>query len=411
MKDSSDTSLASLTDYRRLKLSDVAQKVNVNVDRETTSLNRFVAGEHMRTDNLRITDWGTIGDNYLGPAFNKMFKAGQILYGSRRTYLRKVAVPHFDGICANTTFVLESKGDDLLPQLLPFVMQSSAFNEHAIRESRGSTNPYVNWKDIAKYEFDAPARPEDQRRIAQLILATEDSIQKQERLLEETADFRKVLLRELLSEGLWHKKFKQTQIGKIPESWQLTKLTNVSDIHYGLGQTPEFDSLGIPMVRATDIKKGRIVSGTVKCVRQESIPKKRDPYLKKGDLLVVRSGAYTGDAAMYDGRWNIAIAGYDLVVSPMMSKINPEFLAFYILGETAQGYFRSQRDRSAQPHINSKQVGETIIPLPSLQEQQRIAALLTGTDNVIDKGQQTIKATKALKKELIDDFLSKKVPA
>src|SRR5436190_22767014 len=117
--------------WRSVAFGDVVRLVKERVNPKTAGLDRFVAGEHMDTDDLRIRRWGSIGDGYLGPAFHMRFKPGQVLYGSRRTYLRKVAVADFEGITANTTFVLEPKDATvLLPELLPFIMQTEPFHEH-----------------------------------------------------------------------------------------------------------------------------------------------------------------------------------------------------------------------------------------------------------------------------------------
>ncbi len=122
MSITAETALKTETDtgelkpgWRVVRFGDVVRDVKVTVDPETSGLERYVAGEHMNTDDLHIRQWGTIGDGYLGPAFHRKFVKGQVLYGSRRTYLRKVAFADFDGICANTTFVLEPKDDGLLP--------------------------------------------------------------------------------------------------------------------------------------------------------------------------------------------------------------------------------------------------------------------------------------------------------
>lgn len=93
--------------YPLVKFGDVVRQVKDKVDPQTAGLERFVAGKHMDTDNLHIRRWGDVGDGYLGPAFHMRFKPGQVLYGSRRTYLRKVAVAEFEGITANTTYVIE----------------------------------------------------------------------------------------------------------------------------------------------------------------------------------------------------------------------------------------------------------------------------------------------------------------
>lgn len=285
---------------------------------------------------------------------------------------------------ASTEFIPICTDEDVESEFIYYLCHSDFVVLKAKRLVSGSTpsRQRVDRKSFSQIHVPIPPRSEQQA-IARILKSLQETKAARQREIELEHERKTALMQHLFTYGIQGEITKQTEIGEMPESWQVTKLVDVSDIRYGLGQPPEFDRCGIPMVRATDIKKGRIVSGTIKCVRQDSVPKSRDPYLKKGDLLVVRSGAYTGDAAMYDGVWRTAIAGYDLVVSPMMAKINPEFLAFYILGETAQSYFRSQRDRSAQPHLNSKQLGETHIPLPSLQEQIEVKNVLQALERRI----------------------------
>ena len=152
--------------WRLVKFGDLVRKVNNRVDPESSGISRYVAGEHMDSDNLNITRWGLVGDGYLGPAFTMRFQPGQVLYGSRRTYLRKVAVSDFEGICANTTFVLETKSDDLLQEFLPHVMSTERFHTHSISKSKGSVNPYINFVDLNDYEFALPPIAEQHRIVA-----------------------------------------------------------------------------------------------------------------------------------------------------------------------------------------------------------------------------------------------------
>ena len=164
--------------WTAVAFGDVVRQVKDKVDPKEAGLGRYIAGQHMDTDDLRIRRWGVIGVDYLGPAFHMRFKPGHVLYGSRRTYLRKVALADFEGITANTTYVLEPKDPDvLLPELLPFIMQSESFNAHSKRESKGSVNPYVNFSDLAWYEFSLPPL-EEQQRIAEALQASEGSIRR-----------------------------------------------------------------------------------------------------------------------------------------------------------------------------------------------------------------------------------------
>ena len=164
--------------WRMVKFGDVVRQCKESVDRESNPFERYVEGGHMDSENIHIRRWGEFGTDYVGPAFHRIFRKGQVLYGSRRTYLKKVAVADFEGITANTTFVCETKDQNVFMQeLLPFLMLSDSFTEHSIRESKGSTNPYINWPDIAKFEFPLPPLDE-QKRIAEILWAADEVVEK-----------------------------------------------------------------------------------------------------------------------------------------------------------------------------------------------------------------------------------------
>lgn len=168
--------------WRWVRFGDVVRQSKEKADPDTSGLERYVAGDHMDTDDLRLRRWGEIGSGYLGPAFHMRFKPGQVLYGSRRTYLRKVAVADFDGICANTTFVLEPKNpNELFSEFLPFLMQTDAFNAFSVKNSKGSVNPYINFSDLAEFEFTLP--PIDaQANLVEALVGFEESLESTESL-------------------------------------------------------------------------------------------------------------------------------------------------------------------------------------------------------------------------------------
>ena len=140
-----------------VKFGDFVKEVKINIDRNNNPYEYYVAGDHMDSEDLTIRRKGTFATDDVGPAFTRLFKPGQILYGSRRTYLKKVAVADFEGICSNTTFVLETKDESKLRQrLLPFIMLTDDFTKWSISKSKGSTNPYILFSDLANYEFELP---------------------------------------------------------------------------------------------------------------------------------------------------------------------------------------------------------------------------------------------------------------
>ena len=167
---------------------DLVKEVKNKVDRDNNPYDYFIAGDHMDTDELHLLRRGVFAGNDVGPAFIRIFKPGQVLYGSRRTYLRKVAVADFEGVTANTTFVLESKDEKILLQrLLPFIMQA---------------DPYVLFSDLADYEVELPDI-DKQCELADLLWAMDDVRMSYQNLISATD----ALVKSQFIEPAFHKDF------------------------------------------------------------------------------------------------------------------------------------------------------------------------------------------------------------
>ena len=184
--------------WKLVKFGDIAIQQKKSIDRENTLVTRYVKGEHMYSEDLHLREWGNLTDEYLGPAFIRKFEEGDILYGSRRTYLRKVVLAPFDGVTSNTTFVIKANEKRIDKRLLPFLMMSEGFTQHSIRNSKGSVNPYVNWKDLAGYEFLLPPK-ELQAEIANLLWSAEEVLQTHIEGLQKVKISRQVYFEESVS--------------------------------------------------------------------------------------------------------------------------------------------------------------------------------------------------------------------
>lgn len=143
-------------------------------DPEGDGFDRYIGLEHIDPGELRVRRWGDVAD---GVTFTNVFCPGQVLFGKRRAYQRKVAVAEFSGVCSGDIYVLEPKGNALLPELLPFICQTDAFFDHAVGTSAGSLSPRTNWKSLADFEFALPPI-EEQRRIADALVATQLTLNK-----------------------------------------------------------------------------------------------------------------------------------------------------------------------------------------------------------------------------------------
>jgi type I restriction enzyme S subunit len=153
---------------KKVNYADVTEKLMRRIEPVSYGIERIVAGENLESEDLKIRTWGVVGKDVLGPAFHVLFKPGDILYGSRRTYLKKVSFADFEGVCANTTYVIRAKENILLQDLIKHIMLSSRFTQYSIGVSKGSTNPYINWKDLDDFAFELPDL-EVQREIANAL--------------------------------------------------------------------------------------------------------------------------------------------------------------------------------------------------------------------------------------------------
>ena len=114
---------------------------------------RFVGLEFIEADNFQLQGWGEIAN---GTTFSKRFVKGDVLFGKRRAYLKKVAVADFDGICSGDILVIRAKAKKMLQGLLPYYISADAFIQHAISTSAGSLSPRTKWKDLADLEVSIP---------------------------------------------------------------------------------------------------------------------------------------------------------------------------------------------------------------------------------------------------------------
>ena len=156
--------------WTRVRFGDVVRlSTERSTNPEAAGLERYVGLEHMDPGDIRIRRWGDVAG---GTTFTSVFRSGQVLFGKRRAYQRKVAVPDFSGVCSGDIYVFASKDRRrLLPDLLPFLCRTHAFFDHAISTSAGSLSPRTNWKSLASFEFNLP--PVDyQRHVVNLFDAT-----------------------------------------------------------------------------------------------------------------------------------------------------------------------------------------------------------------------------------------------
>ena len=130
-----------------MRFGDVVENCAETCDPGEAGLERFVAMEHLEPGSLHVRSWGSVAD---GTTFTRRYRLGQVLFGKRRAYQRKVAMAEFESVVSGDIYVFAPKDTQrLLPELLPFLCLSERFFQHAVGTSAGSLSPRTNWSSLA----------------------------------------------------------------------------------------------------------------------------------------------------------------------------------------------------------------------------------------------------------------------
>ncbi|MBL7771469.1 MAG: restriction endonuclease subunit S [Chitinophagaceae bacterium] len=149
-------------DFETVRFDKIAINISERVEPKKTELTTYVGLEHLDADNLKIERTGT-PDDVIGTKL-KIYK-GDIIFGKRRAYLRKVAVSHFDGIASAHSMILRANEKNIEKEFLPFFMQSDAFMSRAVQISEGSLSPTIKNKTLAVQEFILPKKEKQKELI------------------------------------------------------------------------------------------------------------------------------------------------------------------------------------------------------------------------------------------------------
>jgi type I restriction enzyme S subunit len=215
--------------WRRVKFGQV-----VRLNRETCKdpaqegIDRVIGLEHLEPGDLRVRRWADLAD---GTTFTNRVRPGQVLFGKRRAYQRKVAVADFDAICSGDIYVFETADPKvLLPELLPYICQTDAFFEHAVGTSAGSLSPRTNWSSLAEHEFALPPLEEQRRMVGRLEVAHE--VVARARELAENADrVRKAFLVATFRPGRGNR-------DQYPATWRVANVGEAGEVQLGQKRDP-----------------------------------------------------------------------------------------------------------------------------------------------------------------------------
>jgi type I restriction enzyme S subunit len=378
--------------WRRVKFGDVVRLAKArSQDPLADGIERYVGLEHLEPGDLRIRRWGNVAD---GVTFTSVFKPGQVLFGKRRAYQRKVAVADFSGVCSGDIYVLETKDAQvLLPELLPFICQTDAFFEHAVGTSAGSLSPRTNWKSLAAFEFALPPMAE-QKRLIELIESIGELEEELRTAEYEVDNLHKSAIQDLLDADL--------------NGWPTKPIGEVLKV--ATGGTPSrnnatFWNGNIPWVKTGEVNY-YVIESTEERITAEGLKGSATKLCPKKSVLVALYG-------QGPTRGRVGMLGIEAAVNQACAAIYPNddfdpwFVYYYLSGKYHS--LRAMAQGAAQPNLNLAMIKGFAIPTPTLEEQKAavasVAAVAKAKAEILQRRERTAEMKHKVREEAISHVI------
>lgn len=374
--------------WKRVALRDAVRNVNETVrDPEAAGIDRIIAMEHMDPGGLKIQRWGSTDD---GTTFTRRVKPGQTLFGKRRAYQRKVAYAEFDAICSGDIYTFEADETQMLPEFLPFLVQSNEFFDHALGTSAGSLSPRTNWRDLGNFEFDLPPLDE-QERVADLLWAVERhrmAMREVERALRSS---RAIWLHSLFAQAAATTGFVELD----------TLIEPGRPICYGvLKPGPEIEG-GRSIVDVKDYPSGRIQLEKVRrCDPQIESEFKRS-RLRVGDVLLSIRGTIGRVAVVPEELDGHNISRDSARISGDPAKVAPAFLRLILESPDVQEEIRRTTTGLAVKGINVARIRALSVPAWTIAQQQEAVEAHGRIEGALDTAGAELASLSTLRSALV----------
>ena len=339
--------------FSEIAYNSTAKKKPTEADKDT-----YIGLEHLDSGSLTVSRWGSD----VAPIGEKLImKKGDVLFGKRRAYQKKVAIAPFDGIFSAHGMVLRPNEAVITPEYFPLFISSDYFLDEAIRISVGSLSPTVNWKDLKDLSFNIPTI-EEQKRITPLVWAAIESRSAYIALLESTDELVKSQFIEMFGDPFVN-----------PYGLPMKTIGDVCKIEGG-SQPPRSTFIFEPkegyvrLVQIRDYKTDEHIT----YIPEKSTKK----FCDETDIMIGRYGPPIFQILKgLKGAYNVAL------MKAVPIGINKEFLRFYLgRDELLHHLERFQTRTAGQAGIDMQELRNYPCPVPSEAAQVQFVDIVQQAD-------------------------------
>jgi len=375
--------------WKTWRFEQIAQPITERAEPTPEDSALYVGLEHMDTGSLRIRRWGSQAD-LIGTKFR--MRRGDILFARRNAYLKRVAIAPHDGLFSAHGMVLRAKPEVVLPEFLPFFMQSDLFMNRAVEISVGSLSPTINWKTLAAQDFALPPMDE-QMRAVELLGAVDEQVASLENAIDTLSQVKAAFVEKFLS----------ASSESCPTISLAEGCLRVTD---GTHQPPTFTDQGIPFFLVKTISSGFVDWASTKFVSKETYDElTRRVRPKRGDVLYTAVGATYGVALLVDFDEAFVFQRHIAHIIPNPEKLIGRYVEEFLNSRAGKRQSDRSAIGSAQPTVTLKSLSNFKVPLPTIVEQKAFVAELESVTAALGDLEGRLQSTAAIRTRALNGVL------
>lgn len=320
-----------------------------------------------------------------------------------------VVAKGFNGAISSGIRIVKPKINELEKEFLFYILQHRIVQKVIESYTVGTTIKHAS-RAIDFIKIPLPPLPE-QKAIAKILSTVDEAIQKVDLAIEKTERLKKGLMHRLLTKGIGHKEFKDTEIGRIPREWNVVKLDKLINLMSGLYfKFSEFCQEGIRCFKIDNVGFGKVVWDSITYLPYNYLEKYKSLVLNEGDIVIALN------RPIINGKLKVAMIQKEDSPSILYQRVGKIIIKskklldnylFYVFTSTK---FKRQLSHfligTDQPYIKNSLLLKIKIPLPPLPEQQRIAEILSTVDKKLELEKKHKEKLERIKKGLMNDLLT-----
>lgn len=361
--------------FEQIAINSTAKKKPTEEDRFT-----YLGLEHLDSGSLTVTRWGSD----VAPKGEKLLmKKGDVLFGKRRAYQKKVAVAPFDGIFSAHGMVLRPNTEVIDPEFFPLFISSDYFLDAAIKISVGSLSPTINWRDLKVLEFELPDLPV-QRKLAKVLWAMNETKDAYKKLISATDNLVKSQFIEWFGTETQH-----------PESVKYVKLGDLATFINGFAFKPDDWSVsGLPIIRIQNL------TGTNEEFNYYQGEYPPQVEINDGDVLI----SWSASLGIY--LWNRGKAVLNQHIFKVCFDKLPIDKHYFMVAVSQKLSEMGEKTHGAtMKHIVKKDFDSTMVAYPDRTTQEQFAAFVRQSDKSKFELKQALVELNATYKRIITENL------